>query len=84
MAGLGCGLLSAAAVAVSPTLADLAVAGAQIIRIAFRLGIHVYEISSLLEAPRADADAESWAYVVPGVSAETVQAEIDAYNQKTV
>jgi asperthecin polyketide synthase len=84
LAGLGCGLLAASAVAVSPTLADLAVAGAQSIRIAFRLGIHVYEISSLLEAPLADPESESWAYVVPGLSADVVQAEIDNYNQRTV
>jgi monodictyphenone polyketide synthase len=75
LAGLGCGILSAAAAAVSPTLADLAVAGTQIIRIAFRVGVYVYEVSSMLEAPSADADAESWAYVIPGLAAETVQAE---------
>lgn len=84
LTGLGCGLLAAAAVAVSPTLADLAVNGAVAVRIAFRLGIHVYETSSLLEAPEGSADAESWAYVIPGVSAETVQAELDEYNKKTV
>ncbi|KAK7754177.1 Type I Iterative PKS [Diatrype stigma] len=83
LTGLGCGLLAAAAVAVSQTLADLAMNGAEAVRIAFRLGIHVYETSSLLEAPEGSADAESWAYVVPGVSAETVQAELDEYNKKT-
>lgn len=84
LTGLGCGLLAAAAVAVSPTLTDLAAAGAQVARIAFRLGIHVYEMSSLLEASQGDGDFESWAYVVPGLSAEAVQAELDTYNQKTV
>ena len=84
LAALGCGLLAAAAVAVSPTLADLATAAADVVRIAFRLGVHVYEVSSLLEAPAAAGDAESWAYVIPGVTAETVQAEIDTYNRESV
>ena len=84
MTALGCGLLSAAAVAVSPTLADLATAAAEVVRIAFRLGVHVYEVSSLLEAPETAGDAESWAYVIPGVKAETVQAEIDTYNRESV
>lgn len=85
IAAIGCGLLGATAVAVSPTLEYLATtATPQVVRVAFRLGIHVYEVSSLLEAPVVKGDAESWAYVVPGVQADTVQAEIDAYNKMTV
>lgn len=51
------------------------------------MGIHVYEASSLLEAPQsgaADDEADSWAFVIPGVTLEVVQAEVDAYNTKTV
>lgn len=59
-------------------------------RIAFRMGVHVYEASSLLEAPQSigvgddDQEVESWAYVIPGTSAELVQEEIDAYNKNSV
>lgn len=82
---MGCGLFGAAAVAVSPTLDYFAtVAAPQVIRVAFRLGIHVYEVSSLLETPAAKGDPESWAYVIPGVQADVVQAEIDAFNKNTV
>ncbi|KAK8109286.1 non-reducing polyketide synthase nscA [Apiospora sp. TS-2023a] len=84
IAAMGCGLFGGAAVAVSPTLDYLAtVAAPQVIRSAFRLGIHVYEVSSLLEAPAAKGDPESWAYVIPGVQADVVQAEIDAFNKNT-
>lgn len=68
----------------SPTLTDLAAASAQVVRVAFRLRIHVYEMSSLLEAPQGDHPADSWAYVIPDMSADAVQAELDAFNKKTV
>lgn len=82
LAGLGTGLLSAAATSVSPTLADLACAGAHIVRAAFRLGIHVYKVSEQLEAP--DMDGNPWAFVVPGLTADAVQTELDRYNDQTV
>lgn len=87
LSGLGCGLLAGAAVAASATLTDLAYNGAQVVRVAFRMGVHVYEVSSLLEAPQygsADHEADSWAFVIPGVTLEVVQAEVDAYNKTTV
>lgn len=82
MAGLGIGLLSAAATSISPTLTDLAGAGAYVVRAAFRLGIHVYQISEQLEA--TDTDGNPWAFVVPGLTADVVQTELDRYNDQTV
>lgn len=82
MFGLGVGLLSAAAASVSLNVADLAIAGAHIVRASFRLGIHVYNISEQLEAP--DGDGNPWAFVIPGLTAEVVQAELDRYNRDTV
>ncbi|KAL1801695.1 hypothetical protein ACET3X_002037 [Alternaria dauci] len=79
--GLGTGLLSTAAASVSLNIADLAVAGAHIVRASFRLGIHVYNVSEQLEAP--DADGNPWAFVIPGLTAEVVQAELDRYNRDT-
>jgi hypothetical protein len=67
---------------VSLNVADLAVAGAHIVRASFRLGIHVYHVSEQLEAP--DADGNPWAFVIPGLTAEVVQAELDRYNHDTV
>ncbi|KAI4727455.1 polyketide synthase [Aureobasidium sp. EXF-10728] len=81
LAGLGVGLLSAAAVSFSSTLSDLAKAGAESVRTAFRLGVHVYEISEQLEAP--DTQESPWAFVIPGLTSETVQTELDTFNQET-
>ncbi|KAK1965638.1 beta-ketoacyl synthase domain-containing protein [Colletotrichum sublineola] len=82
LAGLGIGLLSAAAVSAAPHLATLASTGAQAVRVAFRLGIHVYDTSEQLEPQQTDA-GDPWAFVVPGLSAEDVQTELDGYNVKT-
>ncbi len=65
-------------------MADLAHTGAESVRIAFRLGVYVDEISRKLEPREADANLESWAYVVAEMSAADVQKEIDRYNADTV
>ncbi|KAJ9142487.1 Ketoacyl-synt-domain-containing protein [Pleurostoma richardsiae] len=81
LAGLGTGLLATAAVSLSPTLADLSLAGAEVVRIAFRLGVLVDDISQNLQPRHASSEGPSggsWAYVVPDVAAEDVQRELDA------
>jgi monodictyphenone polyketide synthase len=77
--GLGEGLLSTAAVALSATLDDMAVAGAETLRIVFRLGVLVDEVSQTLQ-PRSTngGNGDTWAYVVPDVVPDEVQAELDA------
>jgi hypothetical protein len=45
LAGLGIGLLATAAVSLSRSLADIPLAGAEVIRVAFRLGVLVDEVS---------------------------------------
>ncbi|KAI3318557.1 putative polyketide synthase [Xylariaceae sp. AK1471] len=81
LAGLGTGLLATAAVSLSPTLSDVPLAGAEVVRIAFRLGILVDDVSQNLQ-PRAflseGSHGDSWAYVVPDVAADEVQKELDA------
>ena len=82
---MGTGLLSTAAVSLSPTLADLPLAGAAVIRIAFRLGVVVQEVSQNLHARAVDAGpGDSWAYVVPDVSVDEVQRELDAFHAAEV
>ena len=86
LAGLGTGLLSTAAVSLSPTLADMPIAGAEVIRLAFRLGTLVDEVSQNLH-PRQGLEAgpgESWAYVVPDVTADEVRRELDAIHTAEV
>jgi monodictyphenone polyketide synthase len=85
LAGLGTGLLSTAAVSLSPTLADVPVAAAQVIRIAFRLGVLVNEVSQHLQPrPLDTGPGDSWAYVVPDVEVDAVQKELDAIHKAEV
>ncbi|KAK3370054.1 putative polyketide synthase [Podospora didyma] len=55
LAGLGIGLLATAAVSIAPHVSDLPLAGAQVIRQAFRLGVLVDEVSTNLQ-PRDPSD----------------------------
>ncbi|RFU80155.1 beta-ketoacyl synthase domain-containing [Trichoderma arundinaceum] len=83
LAGISVGLFSAAAVAVSISLIDLVSFGAESVRVAFSFCVHVGRISELLEKTagvEAAASPVSWAYVVTGVPAEVVQAELDKFN----
>jgi monodictyphenone polyketide synthase len=86
LAGLGIGLLATAAISLAPTVADLPLTGAQVIRQAFRLGSVVDEISHNLQ-PRDPTDTstpDSWAYVLPDVDAEEVQQELDTIHSVEV
>ncbi|PHH60155.1 hypothetical protein CDD81_2073 [Ophiocordyceps australis] len=73
-AGLGLGLLASAAVSVSPTLAELPLAGADALRLAFRFNMHVLAVSENLEL---SPPTETWAYVVHNVDATAAQEELD-------
>lgn len=84
LAGLGTGLMSTAAVSLSPTLADIPHAGAEVIRTAFRLGVLVDEVSQNLQPRSTEGPGDSWAYVVPGVKAEDVQSQLDTVHATEV
>jgi len=81
---LGIGLLASAAVSLSPNLADIPLAGAEVVRVAFRLGVHVEEISQNLESRDLTSPPDTWACVVPDVAAEEVQKELDAIHTRDV
>ena len=79
LAGLGIGLLATAAVSLSRNLADLPITGAEVVRTAFRLGVLVDRVSRNLQ-PRELTDSgtpDPWAYVIPDVTPEKVQRELD-------
>lgn len=86
LAGLGIGLLATTAISLSSTLADIPLAGAEVTRLAFRLGVLVYEISLNLQPRdlRSPDAPDSWAYVIPNVEADVVQKELDAIHTKEV
>lgn len=68
----------------SPTLADLPKIGAEAVRIAFRMGVLVDEISQSIEAREAGSPSDSWAAVVMNVNEATMQKELDSFNTSTV
>ncbi|RAK87875.1 ketoacyl-synt-domain-containing protein [Aspergillus costaricaensis CBS 115574] len=81
VAGLSVGLFSAAAIALSDSLAEVIKNGAECLRVSFRLGVYVGDFSSKLEAPQPEGALASWAYVVTGMDRDSVQSELTRVNQ---
>ena len=75
--------MAAASVSLASSIADLAYTGGECVRVSFRLGTYVDNVSRSLEPRDAEGTLESWAYVVTGLDFETVQREIDTYNTET-
>lgn len=82
--GIGIGLLGAAAVSSSPTLADLPKLGSEAVRIAWRMGVLVNDISQGIECQEVGTEPESWAAVVMSLDEDTVRKELDDFNTSTV
>ncbi|KND91128.1 Conidial yellow pigment biosynthesis polyketide synthase [Tolypocladium ophioglossoides CBS 100239] len=83
LAGLGLGLLVSTAVSVAPTLGALPLVGAEVIHIAFRLGVFVAQVSQNLEPLDEEGKFDSWAHVVDGVTPEDAQRELhDIYSRQ--
>ena len=86
VAGLGTGLLSTIAVSLSQRPSHLSIIGPEVLRIAFRLGVLVDEVSANLHVRSSTESGpkESWAYVIPNVLVEDVQMELDAIHASEV
>ncbi|KAF4206983.1 hypothetical protein CNMCM8927_004078 [Aspergillus lentulus] len=82
LTGLGLGLLTSTAVSLSPTLADLPLAGAEVVRVAFRLGVLVADVSQNLEPADAAGDRGSWAYVIPNITPSEAEEELTAIHKR--
>ncbi|KID65403.1 Non-reducing polyketide synthase [Metarhizium brunneum] len=80
--GLGIGLLASTAISLSSTLSELPLAGADAVRLAFRLGIHVLSVSENLEARDVSQKEDSWAYVVHNVDPVAAQNELDIFHSR--
>lgn len=61
----------------SSSPADLPLAGADAVRLAFRMGIHVQNISESIEGADFSEGADSWAWVINNVEPTAVQAQLD-------
>ena len=70
-------MIASAALAISPCLADVPLAGVESVRLAFRLGVLVDEVSQNLEPRDSTGRSESWAHVLTDVTKDTVQNELD-------
>lgn len=82
LAALGVGLLSSTAVSLSSTIADLPRAGADAVRLAFRMGIHVQGVSENLEARELSESPDTWAYVVYNVDPIAAKKELDTVHSR--
>lgn len=82
--GLGLGFLAATAIVASPSLLDLPITAAEVIRIAMRAGILLYQKSQDLEPQPLDGPLESWTTVVRGLEEKTVRGELEMFNMSTV
>ncbi|PKX92325.1 putative polyketide synthase [Aspergillus novofumigatus IBT 16806] len=82
LTGLGLGLLASTAVSLSATLADLPLAGAEVVRVAFRLGVLVADVSQNLQPADATGDRGSWAYVIPNVALKEAEEELTAIHTR--
>jgi asperthecin polyketide synthase len=83
LAGLSIGLLAGAAVALSTTLSDVVKNGAESVRVSFRLGVYVDDLSRKLEAPQSDGTLQSWAHVVTQMTEEAIQEELTRFNAES-
>jgi hypothetical protein len=84
LTGLGLGFLAATAVIASPSLSEIPVVAADVIRVAMRVGLVVYQTSQDLDSRGIDAPLRSWTTLVKGLGEETVQRELDHFNESTV
>ncbi|KAK9853843.1 putative polyketide synthase [Penicillium brevicompactum] len=81
--GVGVGLLAAAAVSAASSLPELVELTLRAIRVAFRLGLYVNQVSSQFE-PEGNALArDSWSFAISDMTVEEIQHEIDRYNAET-
>jgi hypothetical protein len=82
--GLGLGFLAATAVIASPSLSDFPHVAADVIRVAMRVGLVVYQTSQDLDPRSLDAPLRSWTTLVKGLGEEAVQRELEHFNESTV
>lgn len=80
--GLGIGLLASTAISLSSNVSDLALASADAVVLAFRLGVLVFGVSEDLEARDLSEKPETWAYVVHNVDLIAAQKELDSVHAR--
>lgn len=82
--GLGLGFLAATAIVASPSLCSVPVTVAEVVRMAMRTGLLIYQRSQDLEPQSLDGALESWTSIVKGMGEVAVREGINEYNSSTV
>ena len=80
--GLCTGLLAATAVASVDSLTALLPLAVEVIRIAFRTGVHVWAVSERIEG-RLDRQ-ESWSTILAGIDAKSAEGILNRFHQEHV
>ena len=65
-------------------MADIPLAGAEAVRVVFRMGLLVNEVSQNLEPRDPTGSWGSWACVIPDVTEDDVQKELDVIHAEEV
>lgn len=81
--GMGMGLLAAAALSTSVVVSDLPLVGAEIVRVAFRVGYHVTQIAEIVEQP-SDIGPKAWSRAYLNINEAAALAELDDLNARKV
>ena len=82
--GLSTGLLSAAVVALSPTIPALMPLAVEAVLIAFRLGLHVRNTASNTEVSTAQDEDSTWSYEIAGQKESEARKALDDFHQDKV
>jgi hypothetical protein len=77
---MGLGLLSALAISMAPSPSALISVGAEIVRMAFRMGRYVASTAQAIEQS-SESKLETWAYVAPGLTEDTARPILQTYNE---
>ncbi|KAK8108545.1 polyketide synthase [Apiospora sp. TS-2023a] len=81
--GRGSGLLSAAAVGLSPSISMIPSIAQDIARVSFRFGLVVDQVCRSLEVSKEEINADgAWVYCVHGVDEDDAREYVDQFNQE--
>ena len=68
----------AAAVSLSPTVADLPIRGGEVVRIVFRCAFYVDRVARTLDTFDPESTSKNWIYVVLNEQEQTVRDRLEA------
>lgn len=83
--GRGSGLLSAAAVGLSPSISMIPSIAQDIARVSFRFGLVVDQVCRSLEVSKEEINADgAWVYCVHGVDEDDAREYVQQFNEEKV